>query len=191
MRPQQSSGKSVFTNWHTKIYDKFRPSNNISSNVNEGSTDLQRFILESLRNFAEIRKLVSQTSIRNPLGFINPIPTLNLRFGSYGTPLGFKGQICEKCLCFEIMPILDDVKITSLKFNHMCSTQSQDVTETILHSRKQELIFCLTSIVNNLTKQRDLVDLTAVEIPASVFDSRLDSYEEYVDLYSFPSGTSK
>src|SRR5215813_2690865 len=94
MLPQQSSGKSVITNWHTEIYDKFRPSNNISSNVNEGSTDLQRFILESLRNFAEIRKLVSQTSIRNPLGFINPIPTLNLRFGSYGTPLGFKGHIC-------------------------------------------------------------------------------------------------
>jgi hypothetical protein len=41
-----------------------------------------------------------------------------------------------------------------------------------------------------MAKQQELVDLTAVEIPASVFDSRLDIYEEYVDLDSLPSRTA-
>ncbi|MFZ0510528.1 MAG: hypothetical protein WAM14_02880 [Candidatus Nitrosopolaris sp.] len=54
---------------------------------------------------------------------------------------------------------------------------------------EQELIFYLTIIVNNITKQQELVDLIAVEIPASVFDNRLDSYEEYVDLDSLQSVT--
>jgi hypothetical protein len=120
--PLQSSGKSVSTNWHSDIYDESRSPNSISSNINESSTDLQRSVLESLRNFTEMRRFVSQISIQNPLGFMNPIPTMN--FASYGTTLGFKGHPCEKCLSFEIMPIFDDVKMTSLKLNHICSTQS-------------------------------------------------------------------
>jgi hypothetical protein len=145
--------------------------------------------LSSNRNFKEMRELVSQISIQNPLGFMNAMPAMNLRFASYGTTLGFKGHICEKCLSFEIVPILDDEKMTSLKSNHMCSTQSVDTTGTIMYKRKHELIFCLIFIVNYMAKQQELVDLTAVEIPASVFDSRLDSYEEYVDLDSLPSRT--
>jgi hypothetical protein len=185
----QSTGKPRSNNWHTDNYDRSRPPNNIPSNSNESPADLQRFVLESLRNIKEIRDLVSQISIQNPLGFMNAIPTMNFRLASYSTTLGFKGHICEKCLSFEIVPILDDEKMTSLKSNHLCSTQSRDTTGVILYKRKQELIFYLTSIVNNMAKQHELVDLTAVEIPASVFDSRLDSYKEYVDLDSLPSST--
>jgi hypothetical protein len=114
---------------------------------------------------------------------------MTLRFTRYGTVLRFKGHLCEKCLSFEIMPIFDDVKMTSLTLNHMCKTQSPDIRGIILSNHKQELIFCLTSNVNYMAKQQELVDLTAVEIPASVFDSRLDIYEEYVDLDSLPSRT--
>lgn len=88
----------------------------------------------------------------------------------------------RNALSFEIVPMVDDEKMTSLKSKHMCGAQSPDIGRTIIHTRKQELIFCLTSIVNCMAKQHELVDLTAVEIPASVFDSQLDSYEEYVDL---------
>jgi hypothetical protein len=43
-------------------------------------------------------------------------------------------------------------------------------------------LFC----TNNIHKVS--VDLTAVKIPPSVFDKQSDSYEEYVDLDSLPSG---
>jgi hypothetical protein len=78
--PLQSSGKSVNTNWHTDIYNKSRPLNNILSNNNERSTDLQRYVLEFLRNFTEISRLVSHLSIQNPLGFMSPITYYDLAF---------------------------------------------------------------------------------------------------------------
>ncbi|MFZ0512244.1 MAG: hypothetical protein WAM14_11610 [Candidatus Nitrosopolaris sp.] len=93
-------------------------------------------------------------------------------------------------MSFELKCIFDDVKSISLKYNHTCNPQRlyealfvTDIPGTI-HKRRQELIFWLTFVVNEIAKQQELVDLTAVEIPASVFDIRLDSYEEYVDLDS-------
>jgi hypothetical protein len=184
--PLQSSGKSVRNNWHSDIYDRFRPPKNMSSTRNDNPADFQRFALESLRNFKEFTELVSQIA---QYSSINAIPVMNLRFANHGTTLGVKGHICEKCFSFEIAPILNDEKMTSLKSKHMCGTQSQDIAGTIFYKRKQELIFQLTSIVNYMAKQHELVDLAAVEIPASVFDSRLDSYEDHVDLDYFRSST--
>jgi hypothetical protein len=48
--------------------------------------------------------------------------------------------------------------------------------------KRQELNSLITLLFNNMITQQELVDLTAVEIPASEFDNRSDSYEEYVDL---------
>jgi len=64
--------------------------------------------------------------------------------------------------------------------------------ETI-HKREQELISYLRIIVNNTMQQQELTDLTAEEIPDSVFDHRLaslDSHEDYVDLDSMQSVTT-
>jgi hypothetical protein len=58
-----------------------------------------------------------------------------------------------------------------------------------MHKKRQELISLITYIFNNPTTQQELLDLTAVEIPSSVFDNRSDSYEEYVDLDTLPFGT--
>jgi hypothetical protein len=182
----QSSSKPMSNNRHTYIYDRSRPTNNTSWTSNDNPADLQRVVLESSRNFKEMGELVSQISQDSSM---NAIPAMNFRFANYDTTLGFKGHICEKCLSFEIVSIVDDEKMTSLKSKHMCGAQSPDIWRTIIHTRKQESIFCLTSIVNCMAKQHELVDLTAVEIPASVFDSRLDSYEEYVDLDSLSSST--
>jgi hypothetical protein len=46
------------------------------------------------------------------------------------------------------------------------------------------LILWLTLIVNDIAKQQELVDLTAVEVPSSVFDNQSNIYEEYIDLDS-------
>jgi hypothetical protein len=43
-------------------------------------------------------------------------------------------------------------------------------------------------MVNSIAKQ-GLVDLFAVEVPASIFDTRLNNHEEYIDLDSLQSVT--
>jgi hypothetical protein len=42
-------------------------------------------------------------------------------------------------------------------------------------------------MVNSIAKQ-GLVDLVAVEVPASIFDVRLNNHEEYIDLDSVTLG---
>ncbi|MGA9154850.1 MAG: hypothetical protein WBZ36_30055 [Candidatus Nitrosopolaris sp.] len=110
------------------------------------------------------------------------------------TILGWKGYVCKKCFSFEFRSISDDVKRISVKSNHTCYPQTlrealfvTDIPGTI-NKRRQELIYCLTYMVNSIAKQ-GLVDLTAVEVPANIFDTRLNSYEEYIDLNSLQSVT--
>jgi hypothetical protein len=142
---------------------------------------LQRDIIETLRIFKEFNELRSYFAP----GLNGGLP-MNVDFPGWGTILGFKGYVCKKC---------DDVERISLKSNHTCNPQrlheAQFVTDIpgTIHKLRQELILYLTIIVNDLTKHQELSDLTAVEFPASVFDSRLDSYEEYVDLDSLQSVT--
>jgi hypothetical protein len=120
-------------------------------------------------------------------------PSINLG-SDWGNILGYKGHVCKKCFSFEYKPIFDDVKSTSLKSNHACNPQklyeALFVTDTSATMSKR--VLCLTYIVNVLiAKNQEQADLTAVEVPARVFDNRLDSYEEYVDVHSLPSGTPK
>jgi len=180
----------VSNNWLSDL-PKSRYPNNTVSTSNDDPPDLQRHIIETLRKIKEIYELRSYFA---PGGLNVGLPT-NLCFSDWGTPLGFKGYVCKKCISFEIVPIFDDVKRTSVKSRHACNPQklyeAQFVTDIpgTIHKRRQELISCLTLIVNYIAEQQELVDLTAVEIPASVFDSRLYSYEEYVDLDSLQSVT--
>jgi hypothetical protein len=111
--------------------------------------------------------------------------------------LGYKGHVCKKCLSWRIEEIRDDEKRILSKSNHTCDPQKlheaqsvTDATGTIYKRRRQELIsylpiFCVINIYN----QQELLNLAAVEIPPSVFDNWSDSYEEYVDLDTSPSGT--
>jgi hypothetical protein len=118
---------------------------------------------------------------------------MNIGLSDWGTILGLKGYVCKKCLSFEFKCIFDDVKRISLKSNHTCNLQKlhevqfvMDVSGT-LDKLRQEMISYLTYTVNEIAKKQELVDLTAVEIPASLFDSRSDRYEEYIDLDSLQS----
>jgi hypothetical protein len=116
---------------------------------------------------------------------------MNVGFSDGRNILGYNGHVCNKCLSWEIGEIHDDEK-RLLKSSHRCDPQklqkAQSVTDIpgILCKRRQELIFYLTLIVNDMTKQQELVGLTAVEVSASVFDIR---YEEYIDLDSLESVT--
>ena len=55
----------------------------------------------------------------------------------------------------------------------LCTRLVTDIPGTVCELR-QELILYLTYIVNDITKNQELADLTAVEVPASIFDTRLD-----------------
>ena len=160
------------------------------STTNDHSPDLQRDIIEALGTIKEINQLRSYIAPG-----LNAVPPMNLDFSDGRTTLGYKGYMCEKCLSWQIQQIFDDEKITSLKSRHACDRQrlydAQFVTDIprTIHRRREELIFYLTIIVNDIAKQQELVDLRAVEIPSSVFDNRSDSYEEYVDLDSLSSRT--
>ena len=164
--------------------------------------------LDWLRRWDNL-KSGSQSPIANSLEFIErvarPLPPLFLAPGLYGAPvkvgfsdgrniLGYNGHVCNKSLSWEIGEIHDDVR-RLLKSNHICDPQklqkAQSVTDIpgISCKRRQELIFYLTLIVNDMTKQHELVDLTAVEVTASVFDIRLNNYEECIDLDSLESVT--
>jgi hypothetical protein len=108
--------------------------------------------------------------------------------------LGYKGHMCKKSLSWVIEEIHDDEK-RLLKPNHTCDSvklqKAQSVTDIprTIHKQRQELIFYLTlACTNNIYNQQELVGLTAVGIPPSVFDKQSDSHEEYVDLDSLPSG---
>jgi hypothetical protein len=108
---------------------------------------------------------------------------------------GSRGISARKYLSYEIKYIFDDTERGSLKPNHTCNQQRlyeaqlvNDIPGTI-RKRRQELIFYLTLIVNDMTKQQELVNLIAVEVTASVVDIRLNNYEEYIDLDSLESVT--
>ncbi|MFZ0511690.1 MAG: hypothetical protein WAM14_08800, partial [Candidatus Nitrosopolaris sp.] len=164
--PLQSSGNPARNNW----LGDFRKSS--SPNTNDDPIDWQT--LRKIKEFNELHSFLP----------------MNVDFPDWSTILGFKGYVCKKCLSFEFKYIFDDVERISLKSNHACNPQrlheAQFVTDIpgTINKRRQELISCLTFIVNDIAKQQELMDLTVVEIPASVFDSRLNSYEEYVDLDS-------
>jgi hypothetical protein len=49
--------------------------------------------------------------------------------------------------------------------------------------------FLLLRFSSTTYTRQQLVHLTSVEIPSSVFDNRSDTYEEYVDLDTLRSGT--
>ena len=160
------------------------------STTNDHSPDLLRDIIEALGTIKEINQLRSYI-----VPGLNAVPLMNLDFSDGRTTLGYKGYVCEKCLSWQFQQIFDDEKITSLKSRHACDRQrlydAQFVTDIPgkIHKRREELIFYLTIIANDIAKQQERVDLTAVEIHSSVFDNRSDSYEEYVDLDSLPSRT--
>jgi hypothetical protein len=110
--------------------------------------------------------------------------------------LGYKGHVCKKCHSWEIEVIPDDEKRILSKPNHTCDPnrlhEAQSVTDTAgtIYKRRQELIAYLPLFcVNNIFDQQEILNLAAVEIPPSAFDNRSDSYEEYVDLDTLPSGT--
>jgi hypothetical protein len=117
---------------------------------------------------------------------------MNVGSLDWRTTLGFKGYVCNKCFHFWCKQIFDDEEGISLKSNHTCDPQKlheahryTDIAET-MHKKRQQLISLITCAFN---KQQELLDLTAVEIPSSVFNNRSDSYEEYVDLDTLPFGT--
>jgi len=183
--PLQSPDKPVSNNWLGDF-----PPNNVFPATNNHPPDSEREIIETLRMFKEIYEL---RSILAP--GLNVAPPMNVYFSNWGTVLGYNGYICKKCLSYEIKYIFDDTERISLKPNHTCNQQRlyeaqlvNDIPGTI-RKRRQELIFYLTLMVNDMTKQQDLVNLTAVELTASVFDIRLNNYEEYIDLDSLESVT--
>ena len=147
--PMQSSSEPVSNNWHGD-FPKSRYPNNIFSTSKDDQPDLQRYIIETLWKIKEINEIRSYFA---PGGLNGGLPT-NLCFSDWGTPLGFKGYVCKKCISFEIVPIFDDVKRKSLKSRHACNPQKlhdaqfvADIPGTI-HKRRRELISCLTFIVN-------------------------------------------
>jgi hypothetical protein len=183
--PLQSAGKPVSNNW-LGDFRKSRSANNIFSATNNHPLDLQKDIIQTLRVIKEIYEL--RSFFAPGLNFALP---MNIDFSNWDTILGFKGYVCEKCLSYEIKFIFDDTKRISLKSNHTCNQQRlyeaqhvKDTPGTIHQRRRQEMIFYLTYFVNDMTKQQELVNLTAVEVTASVFDIQLNNYEEYIDLDS-------
>lgn len=108
--------------------------------------------------------------------------------------MGYKGCVCKKCLIWNIAEIPNEETRIFSRSYHICDPQrlreAQSVTDIpgTIHKQRQELISLLVYVVNSIAKQ-GLVDLIAVEVPASIFDTRLNSYEEYVDLNSLQSVT--
>ncbi len=133
------------------------------------------------------------------VGFRSSLPHF-IAPGVYGAPfsdgrniLGYKGHVCKKCLSWLIEEIRDDEKRILSKSNHTCDPQKlheaqsvTDITGTI-YKRRQELISYLPIFC--VINQQELLNLSAVEIRPSVFDNRSDSYEDYIDLDTLPSGT--
>jgi hypothetical protein len=167
--------------------------NNAFSTSNNDPLDLQwtRDMVEFLRSRKELIELLSYFSP----GGLSLAQPMNVGFSDGRNILGYKGHVCKKCLSFEFRPIFDDVKGISLKSNHVCNPQKLSealhVTEAsaTINKRRQELISCLTVMLNGVAKQAEVIDLTAVEVPASVFDIRSNNYEDYVDLDSVQSDT--
>jgi hypothetical protein len=141
------------------------------------------------RNIIEFLRIVSPYLATGPYGAL----PMNVGFLDGRTVLGFKGYVCDKCFHFWCNLIFDDERRIVLKSNHTCDPQKlnevhlyTDISGT-MHRKRQELISfisLITVVFNNMITQQEL-DLTAVEIPSSVFDNRSDSYEEYVDLDTF------
>jgi hypothetical protein len=119
---------------------------------------------------------------------------MNIGFLDVHTTLGFKGYVCNSCFHIWCSPIFDDDKSIFLKSNHTCDPQKlheahlyTDIAGT-MYKKRQELISLITDVFDNMITQQELVDLTAVEVPSSVFVNRSDSYEECFDLDTLPSG---
>jgi hypothetical protein len=175
--------------------------------VNLGDENFLDKKLDWLRRFDSM-KSGSQSPFANSLESIEriacPLPSLFLAPGLYGAStvgfsdgrniLGYKGHVCKECLSWRIEVIPDDEK-RLLKSDHTCDPQTlqkaQSVTDIpgTIRKRRQELIFYLTlACANNIYNQQELVGL-AVEVSASVFDIRLNNYEECIDLDSLESVT--
>jgi hypothetical protein len=195
--------QSPANNWLGDFTPRY--SNNLFSSSRDDQLDLQRNIIEFSRI---VSPYLAPSLYGAPMnvGLRSSVPHF-LAPGGYGAPmnvgfsdgrniLGYKGHVCKKCLSWWIEEIRDDEKRILSKSNHTCDPQklheAQSVTDTTetIYKRRQELIsylpiFCVINIYN----QQELLNLAAVEIPPSVFDNRSDSYEEYVDLDTLPSGT--
>jgi hypothetical protein len=176
--------------------------------VNLGDENFLDKKLDWLRRLDSL-KSGSQNPFANSLESIErvvrPLSPLFLAPGLYGAPmnvgfsdgrniLGYKGHVCKECLSWRIEVIPDDEK-RLLRSDHTCDPQqlqkAQSVTDIpgTVRKRRQGLIFYLTLMVNDMTRQQELVDLTAVEVTASVFDIRLNNHEECIDLDSLDSVT--
>ena len=110
-----------------------------------------------------------------------------------GIILGYKGRVCKKCLIWHFSEIPnEETRILSRSY-HTCSPQRLREARSIIdipgtiHKQRQELISWLTFLVNSIANQQGLVDLIAVEVPAHIFDVRLNNHEEYIDLDSLQS----
>jgi hypothetical protein len=188
----QSPGKPASNNWLGNFPMPRYPNNTFSTSNNDPlGLQWSRDMVEFLRSRKELIELLSYFS----LGGLSLAQPMNVGFSDGRNVLGYKGHVCNKCLSFEFRPIFDDVKGISLKSNHVCNPQKLSealhVTEAsaTINKRRQELISCLTFMLNGVAKQAEVVDLTAVEVPASVFDIRSNNYEDYVDLDSVQSDT--
>jgi hypothetical protein len=91
--------------------------------------------------------------------------------------------------------IYDDDDRIFRKPTHTCdpqelnkARQSVDIPGT-MHKKRQESISLTRLVSDSVFTRQQLVDLTSVEIPLSVFDNWSDTYEEYVDLDTLRSGT--
>jgi hypothetical protein len=178
----------------------YRHHENLNGNNNDFTSKVIRYTnnffsssdpLDLQRNIIEFFRIVSPYLSPGPYGVL----PMNVGFLDGRTTLGFKGYVCDKCFYFWCNQIFDDEKRIFLKSYHTCDPQKlheadryTDISGT-MHKKRQELISFITVVFNNMITQQELVDLTAVEIPSSEFDNRSDSYEEYVDLDTLPSGT--
>jgi hypothetical protein len=96
--------------------------------------------------------------------------------------LAYNGHVCKKCLIWHFAEIPnEETRILSRSY-HTCSPErlreAQSVTDIpgTIHKQRQELISWLTFLVNSIANQQGLVDLIAVEVPAHIFDVRLNNH---------------
>ena len=157
---------------------------------------------KSVQEYLQLKKSMNQFyNYSNPLYMPVIQAPMNIRSEtrfiglSGGIILGYKGRVCKKCLIWNIAEIPNEETRIFSRSYHTCDPQrlqeAQFVTDIpgTINKRRQELISLLVYVVNSIAKQQGLVDLTAVEVPASIFDAHLNSYEEYVDLNSLQSVT--
>lgn len=179
-------------------FGEFKPRypNNLFPNSKGDQLDVQRNIIEFSRIVSPYLAPDLYGGLRSSLTpFVAANSPMNLGFSDGRNILGYKGHVCRKCLLWQIEQIHDDEERILSRSNHTCDPrklhEAQLVTDTTgtIYRQRQELISCLTILcTNDIFNQQELLNLAAVEIPASIFDNWSDSYEECIDLDTLSSG---